>query len=88
MDYIVDFINEVKKIYELDQKKDGYSLINNELENFNTMFEFFTPLNDEQIKKLEQDVNCAQGAQFVFPNWYKDFLKITNGMNLYFGCLW
>jgi len=87
MDYIVDFINEVKKIYELDQKKDGYSLINNELENFNTMFEFFTPLNDEQIKKLEQDVNCAQGAQFVFPNWYKDFLKITNGMNLYFGCL-
>ena len=30
MDYIVDFINEVKKIYELDQKKDGYSLINKE----------------------------------------------------------
>lgn len=87
MNYIIDFMNEMINKYYLDEKKDGFSLINKELKDFNTMFEFFSPLNDEQIAMLEQDVNNLQGTQFVFPLWYRDLLKITNGMNLYFGCL-
>lgn len=26
-------------------------------------------------------------AEFVFPEWYRDFLKTTNGCNLYFGSI-
>jgi len=47
----------------------------------------YKALTDEQIDFLQDDVNSALISSYVFPEWYRDFLKTTNGCNLFFSSL-
>ncbi|MDR2090085.1 MAG: hypothetical protein LBP62_00250 [Clostridiales bacterium] len=48
---------------------------------------WYKPLDDEQIDKLQTDVNNAQKEAFIFPEWYRDFFKTTNGLSIFFGSI-
>lgn len=52
-----------------------------------SLHSYFNPLTDEQIQKLEDDVNHVQKAIYVFPKWYKEFLKTTNGLNIFMNSI-
>ena len=47
----------------------------------------FNPLTEGQINNLQDDVNEIQKSCYVFPDWYRIFLKTCNGMNLYFNSI-
>lgn len=89
MKIIQDLINEILLTCDLEKntKPNGYELNSKRFEKFNTMFEFYNPLDNFQIDFLEQDVNNAQGSNFVFPEFLKSLLSYTNGMNLFYGSL-
>ncbi|MBO5327707.1 MAG: SMI1/KNR4 family protein [Clostridia bacterium] len=44
-------------------------------------------LTDKQIDFLQKDVNDGLKSNYVFPEWYRDFLKTSNGCNLFFSSL-
>ncbi|MDR2091188.1 MAG: SMI1/KNR4 family protein, partial [Clostridiales bacterium] len=69
-----DFPNGTKFFYQGETK-------------YKVLHAWYKPLDDEQIDKLQTDVNNAQGASFVFPEWYRDFFKTTNGLNIFFGSI-
>lgn len=85
----------VKNFFEREKEGDvrlevlanGVRYLSNQCVKFNRLHESYKPLTDEQIDVLQNEVSSAQMSAFVFPKWYKDFLKTTNGCNLYFDCL-
>ncbi len=89
MDHIVKdfFEREKENSVRLEVLQNGVRYLTDKSEKFNRLHECFRPLTDEQIDDLQNEVNAAQMTAFVFPAWYRDFLKTTNGCNLYFGCI-
>lgn len=82
------FEREKKGDVRLEVLPNGVRYISNQCVNkFTWLHQSYKPLTDEQIDTLQADVNQAQWTDFVFPEWYRDFLKTTNGCSLYFGCL-
>lgn len=85
----------VKNFFEREMGQDvqrvvlrnGIRYLTNKCDRFNRLHESFNPISDAQIDELQKEVNAAQMAAFVFPEWYRDFLSTTNGCNLYFGCI-
>lgn len=65
----------------------GVRYLSDKCVKYNWLHECYNPLTDEQINTLQEDVNQSQRTDFVFPEWYRDFLKTTNGCNLYFGSI-
>lgn len=90
MKYIVDFFEKEKLRTQVTVKKypNGTKyLIKNDPLKVRSLHSYFNPLNELQINKLQSDVNDAQKAKYVFPEWYKDFLKNSNGMNLFLNSI-
>lgn len=85
----------VKDFFEREKENDvrlevlpnGVRYLSNKCVKFNRLHECYKPLTDEQIEVLQADVNEEQQTAFIFPKWYRDFLKTTNGCNLYYDCL-
>ncbi|MCL2475088.1 MAG: SMI1/KNR4 family protein [Chloroflexi bacterium] len=89
MKFITDFLEKEKQRPFVVTKKypNGVHYIYEKYTKWNRMHKFFNPLNDEQIDTLQKDVNEAQRAMYVFPSWYRDFLKTTNGLNVFFDAI-
>lgn len=81
------FEREKKNGVSLETLPNGIRYLTDQCVRFNRIHEIYKPLTDEQIDTLQLDVNQAQLTDFVFPEWYRDFLKTTNGCNIYFGCI-
>jgi len=73
---IKEFPNGTKYIHERD------------LQTKRVVHKCFKPLDSSAIDKLQSDVNKAKGASYIFPNWYRDFFKSTNGLNLFFSSIY
>ena len=84
--------NLIKDFFEAEKNNNvtlqvlpnGVKYLHNEVTQWNIFHESFKPLTDEQIDMLQANVNQAQMAAFVFPEWYRDLLRTTNGFNLFF----
>lgn len=89
LDYVKFFLEEEKnkKSVILKTYPNGIEYVFEEYKGFNYLHSFYYPLNDAQIDKLQQDVNIVQEANYQFPQWYRDFLKTTNGLNIFFDSL-
>ncbi len=90
MNFIIDFIRkeEERKQIKVDVYTNGIKyVIENDPLVARTFHSFFKPLNNEQILKLEDDVNHVQKAKYVFPEWYIEFLKTTNGLNIFINSI-
>lgn len=89
LNYVNDFLELEKKKPNIVLKEfsNGIEYIYKKYIRFNYLHSFYYPLNDSQIKKLESDVNVAQSAHYIFPDWYIEFLKTTNGLNIFFNSI-
>lgn len=90
MNFIINFIRkeEERKQIEVVAYSNGVKyVIENDPLVARTFHTFFKPLNNEQILKLEDDVNNVQKAKYVFPKWYIEFLKTTNGLNIFLNSI-
>lgn len=89
MNHIVkDFFEwEMGKDIQREVLQNGTRYLTDKCDKFNRLHEYFAPITDEQIDRLQNEVNAAQRTAFVFPGWYRDFLRTANGCNLYFGCI-
>lgn len=90
MKYVIDFIEKerLRKQIIANKYPNGTKyVVQNDPLKARVFHSYFTPLDDLQIEKLQKDVNDAQKSDYVFPEWYKTFLKTTNGMNLFFGSI-
>lgn len=87
--YIIDFLDreKTKNGVELKNYPNGIKYLYTKYSNFNCLHCFFYPLTDEQINKLQHDVNQAQNAQYIFPDWYCEFLKTSNGLRIFFNAI-
>lgn len=86
--FVKDFFEREKEDdIQLEVLQNGIRYLSNKSIKFNRLHECFKPITDEQIDVLQNEVNAAQMADFVFPGWYRDFFKTTNGCNLYFDCI-
>jgi len=90
MQFIKEFLEREKrrKGILLNEFPNGRKYIgDNDTNTQKTMHQYFKPLDDVAIDKLQHDVNNAQRANYIFSNWYRDFFKITNGLNVFFGSI-
>ena len=79
--FIADFLNyeKQKEGIELKEFPNGTEYVNSSLKKYNYLHSFYNPLNDEQIDKLQNDVNVAQKASIYFLNGIVNFLKLLMG---------
>ena len=89
MKHIENFIEKEKSRKDITLYKypNGEELIYENYQKYNILHCFYNKLSDEQIKFLQDDVNISLNSDYIFPEWYKDFLKVSNGMNIYFGAI-
>ena len=89
MDRIVKDFFERQEGNDIQQEvlENGIRYLSKKSAQFNRLHEWFKPLSDEQIDGLQEEVNAAQMASFVFPAWYRDFFRTANGCNLFYGCI-
>jgi len=89
MEYIDDFLakERQKEFVVTKNLSNGVRFIRESETKPKYLHEWFKPLDDEQIDKLQADVNKAQRSAYVFPEWYRDFFKSTNGLNLFFASI-
>ena len=76
---VLDFFErEKEKDVRLEILPNGIRYRSTKCLKFNILHECYIPLTDEQIDILQADVNQERYADFIFPEWYRDFLKTTN----------
>lgn len=85
----------VKKFFEEEKEKDfivenlpnGVRYRSKKDIQWNIMHESYKPLTDEQIAFLQDEVNAFKRTHYIFPEWFHDFLKTSNGCNLFYDSL-
>lgn len=84
---IIDFFNKEKhgEVY-LEECPNGTRYFSKRVNDFPVYHEQFKPLSDKQIDFLENELNQS-GANYKFPEWLREFYKITNGCNVFFDSL-
>lgn len=90
MIHIKQFIENEKERRQIivDEYENGYKYrVKNDKFKSRVFHSVFKPLSDSQIDKLQNDVNSVQHANYIFPKWYRAFLKVTNGINMFMGTI-
>ena len=89
MNEIVNNFFEQEKKFDIEIKvlPNGIQYLSNKVTKWNILHQRYTGLSDGQIQILQDDINQEQHADYVFPAWYNELLKTTNGFNIFFNAI-
>jgi len=86
MQFILDFLDKEKQREGIITKDfpNGTKFFHESETKYKILHQWFNPLDDIAIDKLQHDVNKVKQVNYVFPAWYREFFKTTNGLNINF----